>query len=106
MAEISVVSDEGRIVVDADLRDQSVRNICFESGLQNASSKFAGTLPVAIVDREKGQTQDKRHKSSLHSGTTERLGKNDRRKSGLAAENRFSRTLNVHPWLTSRPPSQ
>jgi hypothetical protein len=73
VTEIGVVGDEGRIVVDADLGDESIRQLRFETGFKNASPQLASTLPVAVVDWKKGQAQYEFDESFLNGRTAKRL---------------------------------
>ena len=50
--EVGVVGDEGDVVVDADLCDQSVRELCFVTGFENAPPELTSMLPVVVVEME------------------------------------------------------
>jgi hypothetical protein len=104
VSEIGVVSDEGGVVVDAYLRDQSIRKRCFVAIAQNIPAKFASTLPVAFFDIEERQCKYEFNELFFDSRAAQRFGENGRREHSLLIEKRFSRSLNVHSWLTSRPP--
>jgi hypothetical protein len=106
VAKVGVVGDEGRVVVNAYLGDEHISQLCLAANFQNASPQFAGPLPVTVIDRKKRQTQDERDKSLLDGRTTQRLGKNDRRKPNLTAQNRGSSSANIVSLFFSRPPAE
>src|SRR4051794_22593612 len=101
VTKVGVVGDERDVVVDADLCDQSIRQLRFETGFKNAPPQFASVFPVLVVDWKKREAEHECHESFLDGGAAKSFGKNDLRKCSQPAENCRIQAFNVRPAFTS-----
>jgi hypothetical protein len=87
MAEVDIVGDEGDVVIDSGLRDESIRQLCFVAASQDASSQIASALPVAFFKFEERQRQNKINKAPFNRRAAERLSEYYRRQRRLSGKN-------------------
>src|SRR3954470_7435764 len=58
VAEVGVEGDEGKISVDARLRDQHIGEFGLETPSHGVSAQFTGSEPISMTEWDDGQRRD------------------------------------------------
>lgn len=105
MAEVAVMRNEGRLMVDARLGNEHIGEFCLVTRLDQARPQASGAMPEVLVNLQDWQTPDVVDECRRKSWITEHFAQYGRRQRCLPVDHRTTHEIDVAAGITGEKPA-